>query len=65
MTDRPLDSAGNPEEFWFNLKTGQVEFGKLSAASYRVGPFATESEAWNALKLMADRSRKWNDEEES
>ena len=63
MTDKPLDSAGNPEEFWFNLKTNLVEFGKLTAASYRVGPFATEAEAKNALKLVADRSKSWDEEE--
>lgn len=63
MTDKPLDSAGNPEEFWFNLKTNLVEFGKLTAASYRIGPFATEDEAKNALKLLAERSRSWDDEE--
>ena len=65
MTDTPLDSAGNPEEFWFNVKTGQVEFGKLSAAPYRIGPFATQVEARNALKLLADRSKAWSEEEEA
>jgi acyl transferase domain-containing protein len=62
LTDRPLDSAGNPEEFWFNLKTNRVEFGKLAAARYRIGPFATEDEAKDALKLVAERSKSWDDE---
>ncbi|MFM2384869.1 MAG: hypothetical protein RL166_743 [Actinomycetota bacterium] len=64
MTNQPLDSSGVPEEFWFNLKTGQVEFGKLSAASYRVGPFATESEARRALETLATRSQKWREDDE-
>ena len=63
MSNQPLDSSGVPEEFWFNLKTGQVEFGKLSAASYRVGPFDTELEAKNALKTLAARSIKWREDE--
>lgn len=63
LTDKPLDSAGNAEEFWFNLKTNQVEFGKLTAASYRVGPFATETEAMNALKLIAERAKTWREDE--
>jgi hypothetical protein len=64
LTDKPLDSAGNPEEFWFNLKTNRVEFGKLTAASYRIGPFRTEAEAKNALKLVAERTTKWDEEED-
>lgn len=57
-------SSGEPIEFWFNLKTGLVETGKQSAASYRVGPFDTEAEAANALKTLAERTAKWNVEEE-
>lgn len=64
MRDRPLDSAGNSEEFWFNLKTNSVEFGRQSAASYRVGPFATEHEAKNALALLASRTKKWEEDED-
>jgi hypothetical protein len=61
---QPLDSSGNPEEFWFNLKTNSVEFGKLSAAPFRVGPFETEEEAKRALVTLASRSRAWEAEEE-
>ncbi|MEN9603909.1 MAG: hypothetical protein RL545_598 [Actinomycetota bacterium] len=64
MSDRPLDSSGVPEEFWYNLKTGQVEFGKLSAASYRVGPFSTLEEAEQALETLKKRTQKWEAEEE-
>ncbi|MFM2024106.1 MAG: hypothetical protein RLZZ56_119, partial [Actinomycetota bacterium] len=31
---------------------------------YRIGPFATEVEARNALKLLSDRSREWSEEDE-
>ncbi|MEY2694463.1 MAG: hypothetical protein RL142_811 [Actinomycetota bacterium] len=57
-------SSGEPIEFWFNLKTGLVEVGKQSAAPYRVGPFDTEAEAATALKTIAERTAKWNDEED-
>lgn len=57
-------SSGEPIEFWFNLKTGLVEPGKQSAAPYRVGPFETEAEAANALKTIAERTSKWNEEDE-
>ncbi len=51
-------------QYWFNLKTLKVEVGLKSAASYRVGPFSTETEARNALKLIADRSQDWSIQEE-
>jgi hypothetical protein len=51
-------------QYWFNLKTLKVEVGLKSAASYRVGPFASEIEARNALKLIADRSQDWSIQEE-
>jgi hypothetical protein len=61
---QPLDSSGNPEEFWYNLKTNSVEFGKLSAAPFRVGPFQTKEEASRALETLASRSREWEAEDE-
>lgn len=63
MSDKSLDSAGVPQEYWYNLKTGRVEFGKQSAASYRVGPFESEQEAAKALEILASRSRDWAEEE--
>lgn len=51
-------------EYWFNLKTLKVERGLQAAAPYRVGPFKTEAEAAQALKLLAERSKTWRDEEE-
>ena len=51
-------------EFWFNLKTLKVEVGKKSAAPYRVGPFASESEAKEALSTVRARSVEWASEED-
>lgn len=51
-------------QYWFNLKTLKVEQGLLSAAPYRVGPFKTEQEARDALKLLAERSKTWLEEED-
>jgi hypothetical protein len=64
LSNQPLDSSGVPEEFWFNLKTGRVEFGKLASAVYRVGPFATSEEAAKALESLAAKSAKWNEEDQ-
>lgn len=59
-----LSSDGSPTEWWFNTKTGLVEFGKLSAAPYRIGPFESESEAKQAPILIAERARKWRESEQ-
>lgn len=50
--------------FWFNLRTKSVEFGLLSPAIYRVGPFETEAEAERAIELLKERAEKWRDEDE-
>lgn len=51
-------------EFWFNLKTLKVEVGLKSAAPYRVGPFASETEAKAALSTLNARSAEWSAEED-
>lgn len=65
MGNQSLDSAGVPNDFWFNTKTGQVEQGKLSAAPYRIGPFATRKEAEQALVKITEHSKRWAAEEEN
>ena len=52
----PKASDGSPIEWWFNTKTGEVESGRLSAAPHRLGPFASASEAANALLVLAQRA---------
>ena len=40
-----------------------VEVGKQVLALYRIGPFATRSEAENALSTLKARSDAWAEEE--
>ena len=51
-------------EFWFNLKTGEVEEGKQTLAIYRVGPFKSRNEAEHALEILAARASAWAEEDE-
>ena len=51
------------EKYWYNLSTGEVEFGMLSAAVDRVGPFDTEADAARAPETLKERSRAWAEEE--
>lgn len=50
-------------EFWFNTKTGEVEVGFQSAASYRIGPFASREEAQRALEIVRERAERIRAEE--
>lgn len=51
-------------EYWFNTKTNQVEVGKQSFAVYRIGPFSTRAEAEQALKIVASKSKVWEDDDD-
>lgn len=54
-----------PEKYWFNTKTGEVEKGRQAMAMDRVGPFDTEAEAVQALEKLQQRSEAWEAEEAS
>jgi hypothetical protein len=51
------------DKFWYNLRTGLVEFGMLSASVDRVGPFETRSDAEAAPQLLRDRSQAWDEDD--
>ncbi|MBT2486071.1 MULTISPECIES: SPOR domain-containing protein [unclassified Microbacterium] len=50
-------------KYWYNLETGQVEFGMISPSVDRVGPFDTQAEAARAPEVLKERSRAWAEEE--
>jgi hypothetical protein len=50
-------------EWWYNNKTGQVEEGAQSLGSDRDGPFPTREEAARAPQIIAERARRWAEEE--
>lgn len=51
--------------YWYNTKTGKVEHGLVTAAPYRIGPFATAQEAAQALEIIKARAKAWSDQENS
>ncbi|MFT4136734.1 SPOR domain-containing protein [Microbacterium sp.] len=51
------------EKYWYNLKTGQVEFGFESPSIDRAGPFDTAEDAAKAPEVIAARSRAWAEED--
>jgi hypothetical protein len=50
-------------QWWYNLRTKQVEEGMLSPAVDRAGPFGSREEAERAPEIIAERSRRWAAEE--
>ena len=50
-------------EWFYNIKTGQVEEGRQSLASDLDGPFASREEAARAPEIIAERSAKWASED--
>lgn len=63
MSNRDWGVEGRDEQFWFNKRTGKVEEGPQSLSIDRVGPFATREEAERADEIVAERARKWAEED--
>jgi hypothetical protein len=53
------------EKFWYNLVTGEVEFGRLSPSVNRAGPYETREEAARAPESLKEHSDKWRADEEN
>ncbi|MDR6866123.1 hypothetical protein J2Y69_000708 [Microbacterium resistens] len=51
--------ADDDNKYWFNLRTGEVEFGMLSPSADRVGPFDTADAAAKAPEKLEENSRAW------
>lgn len=50
-------------EYWYNMRTGEVEEGRQSLPMDLSGPFATPEEAAHAPELMRKRASDWAAEE--
>jgi hypothetical protein len=55
--------AHDMDEFWFNPETGEVEQGRVSPWTDRMGPYPTREAAQAALAKAADRSEAWDEED--
>jgi hypothetical protein len=48
------------DAWWYCLKHGTVEHGPGCPGKDRLGPYATEDEARNALELVRERNQEWD-----
>lgn len=55
--------SSGERKYWYNNKSGEVEYGYVSAAVDRIGPFDTAEAAANALQTLRERSDAWAAEE--
>lgn len=54
----------DPEDtYWFNTRTGEVEHGPQSLSVDRIGPFSTREEAARANDIVAERAKRWAEED--
>lgn len=51
-------------EYWFNVRTGQVEEGAQSSWSQLLGPYPTREAASEALKRVQENNEAWDEETE-
>ncbi|WP_285726811.1 SPOR domain-containing protein [Psychromicrobium xiongbiense] len=51
-------------EYWYNLRTHQVEEDALSDWTQLIGPYATREDAEHALEKVRARNDAWEDNEE-
>ena len=50
-------------QWYFNTRTHEVEEGQQSLASELDGPFDSREEAARAPEIIAERARKWAEED--
>ncbi|MFA1547397.1 hypothetical protein [Actinomadura chokoriensis] len=56
--------AHDDGDWWFCLKHMKVEHGPGCPGRDRMGPYASESEAANALALARERNQAWRKQNE-
>lgn len=61
MEDHTSSAEGS---WWYNHKTGEVEFGRQSLGGDRDGPYQSEAEALRAPEIALQRSKEWEEEDE-
>ena len=51
-------------EFWFNVRTHEVEEDRQSDWSQLIGPYATRAEAEKALEKVQQRNDAWDKDDD-
>ncbi|GGI13264.1 hypothetical protein GCM10007377_05090 [Galliscardovia ingluviei] len=54
---------GMKQQWYFNMRTGKVELGKLSPVTERMGPYASKEDAEHAWQIVQTRNKRWEDDD--
>jgi hypothetical protein len=60
---RNHDEEVDMTEYWFNVRTHEVEEDRQSDWSQLIGPYPTRAEAEQALAKVRQRNDAWDDDE--
>jgi purine nucleoside permease len=58
------ENAAGGTQYWYNVRTGQVEEGHFSSWTHLMGPYATREEAQAALDKARSRTEAWEADDE-
>ena len=59
-----MTNSGEQEQWWFNVKTSQVEGpGAKSPGKDLLGPYPTREAAERALETVRERNKQWDDQD--
>lgn len=65
MSWENLTPGPQAPEFYYNLRTGEVEEGQQSKITELWGPFATREEAAHAMETAKKRNEAWDEGKDS
>jgi ribosomal protein S16 len=52
------------KRYWYNTVTGEVEEGRQSSWTRRLGPYATREEAQRAVEIAKQRAKEWDEDDD-
>lgn len=58
-----MSERSDEPQYWFNVRTGQVDEGHQRASKELLGPYATREQAQQALTTAAARTEAWDRED--
>jgi hypothetical protein len=66
VQDRVMGEKSNDDlapQYWYNVRTGEVEEGRQSSWSHLMGPYDTREDAARALDTARRRTDAWDDDD--
>lgn len=63
VSNDELPDLSDGKKWYYNTRTGDIEHGKLSSFTHRMGPYDTREDAERALKIARARNDIWEAED--